>query len=91
MRFFAIISICAALVAAAPVEVVVEAGVADIEVRQAGLTRNELESGSSSACPRVIFIYARASTEVGNMVGHFLSKIQVRAIQVRASLTSSSK
>ncbi|KAK4118688.1 carbohydrate esterase family 5 protein [Parathielavia appendiculata] len=31
-------------------------------------TRNELTSGSSSACPKVIFIFARASTESGNMV-----------------------
>lgn len=68
MKFLAIVTFCAALVAAAPVEVVVEADVADLEVRQAGLTRNELESGSSSACPRVIFIFARASTELGNMV-----------------------
>lgn len=72
MKFLAIISLCAALVAAAPVEapieVAVDAGVADLEVRQTGLTRNELESGSSSACPRVIFIFARASTELGNMV-----------------------
>lgn len=63
MKFLAIISLCAALVAAAPVEVAV-----DLEVRQTGLTRDELQSGSSSACPRVIFIFARASTELGNMV-----------------------
>lgn len=68
MRFLAIVSLCAALVAAAPVEVAVEAGIADLEVRQTGLTRDELQSGSSSACPRVIFIFARASTELGNMV-----------------------
>lgn len=72
MKFLAIVSLCAALVAAAPiegpVEVAVDASVADLEVRQTGLTRNELESGSSSACPRVIFIFARASTELGNMV-----------------------
>lgn len=72
MKFLAIISLCAALVAAvpieSPVEVAVDASVADLEVRQTGLTRDELQSGSSSACPRVIFIFARASTELGNMV-----------------------
>lgn len=72
MKFLAILSLCAALVAAAPIEgpieVAVDASVADLEVRQTGLTRNELETGSSSACPKVIFIFARASTELGNMV-----------------------
>lgn len=72
MKFLAIISLCAALVAAAPVEapveVAIDAGVGALEVRQGGLTRDELQDGSSSACPRVIFIFARASTELGNMV-----------------------
>jgi cutinase len=31
-------------------------------------TRNDLQNGSSSSCPKVIFIFARASTETGNMV-----------------------
>jgi cutinase len=39
-----------------------------LEARQS-LTRNELTSGSSSSCPGVIFIFARGSTESGNMVG----------------------
>ncbi|KAJ0328396.1 hypothetical protein COL5a_005175, partial [Colletotrichum fioriniae] len=62
-----ILSLAVTLAAAAPVEVV-DTGVADLQVRQTGATSNELESGSSSACPKVIFIFARASTEPGNMV-----------------------
>lgn len=31
-------------------------------------TRDDLERGSSSDCPKVIFVFARASTEPGNMV-----------------------
>lgn len=40
-----------------------------LEVRQFGTsTRNELEQGRAGSCPKAIFIFARASTEVGNMV-----------------------
>lgn len=38
-----------------------------LEVRQT-TTRNDLEQGSSSNCPEAILIYARGSTESGNMV-----------------------
>ncbi|KAK3905157.1 cutinase [Staphylotrichum tortipilum] len=38
-----------------------------LAARQTSSTRNDLEAGSASNCPRVIFIFARASTEVGNM------------------------
>ncbi|KAF4850607.1 Cutinase 1 [Colletotrichum siamense] len=63
MKFLSIASLAITLAAAAPVEV--ETGVA-LETRQSS-TRNELETGSSSACPKVIYIFARASTEPGNM------------------------
>ncbi|KAK1723339.1 hypothetical protein CaCOL14_012279 [Colletotrichum acutatum] len=66
MKFFSILSLAVTLAAAAPVEVA-DTAVADLQVRQTGATSNELESGSSSACPKVIFIFARASTEPGNM------------------------
>ncbi|KAI8931309.1 hypothetical protein NX059_011651 [Plenodomus lindquistii] len=39
-----------------------------LEVRQSTIIRNELETGSSAACPRAILIFARGSTEGGNMV-----------------------
>jgi cutinase len=66
MKFFASISLLAGLAAAAPATVPVVAPV-DLEDRQLSSTRNELESGSSSNCPDGILIFARGSTEVGNM------------------------
>uniref|UniRef100_L2FTK7 Cutinase n=1 Tax=Colletotrichum fructicola (strain Nara gc5) TaxID=1213859 RepID=L2FTK7_COLFN len=61
MKFLSVLSLAITLAAAAPVEV--ETGVA-LETRQSS-TRNELETGT--ACPKVIYIFARASTEPGNM------------------------
>lgn len=44
---------------------------AELEKRQSGsITRDDLSNGASSACPPVIFIYARGSTELGNLVSH---------------------
>lgn len=38
-----------------------------IEARQS-INRNDVESGSSSACPKAAYIFARGTTEPGNMV-----------------------
>ncbi|PVI00313.1 carbohydrate esterase family 5 protein [Periconia macrospinosa] len=60
MKFLALTTLFA-LGSAIPVE-------PSIVHRQAVVTsRTELESGSASACPKVIFIWARGSTEPGNM------------------------
>ena len=72
MKSLAIFSILAALSTASPIAVPVpepepEAEVHLLEARQSS-TRNELETGNSAACPRAIFIFARASGEPGNMV-----------------------
>ncbi|KAL2131443.1 hypothetical protein VTI74DRAFT_5112 [Chaetomium olivicolor] len=59
--------LCAAgLAAAVPTQRVDEAA---LEARQYGFsnTANDLQNGRSSACPKVIFICARASTEGSNM------------------------
>ncbi|KAL2127482.1 hypothetical protein VTI74DRAFT_10674 [Chaetomium olivicolor] len=68
MKFLHLLA-AAGLVSAlpAPAAVEVEQPAAEIEARQISSIRNDLETGSSSKCPRVIFIFARASTEPGNM------------------------
>ncbi|KAG5914997.1 hypothetical protein E4U42_000192 [Claviceps africana] len=76
MKSFALASLFTVLVAAAPtpapklahrVQVVAE-NANDLDARQAamGMTRNDLENGQPP-CPRAIFIFARGSTEPGNM------------------------
>ncbi|KAL6703867.1 hypothetical protein ACN47E_009001 [Coniothyrium glycines] len=64
MKFLAL----SALVAfAAAVPVTIEISENELEVRQSSsTTRNELDS-STGACPRAILIYARGSTEGGNL------------------------
>jgi cutinase len=67
MKFFQLLA-AAGLVAALPTAPVEVENAAEIEARQISSTRTDLENGSSSNCPKVIYIFARASTEVGNMV-----------------------
>ncbi|KAK3303663.1 carbohydrate esterase family 5 protein [Chaetomium strumarium] len=58
----------AGLAAALPTAPVEAEAIAELQARQIlSSTRNDLESGSSSNCPKVILIFARGSTEVGNM------------------------
>ncbi|KAH7469589.1 Cutinase 3 [Fusarium oxysporum f. sp. matthiolae] len=65
MKFSIISTLLAATASALP------AGqdAAALEARQLGgsITRNDLANGNSGSCPGVIFIYARGSTESGNL------------------------
>ena len=69
--FSIILGLSAVLASALPVENetrdVTEVAGVQLETRQT-TTRNDLENGSSSRCPDAILIYARGSTEAGNMV-----------------------
>ncbi|KAH7152624.1 cutinase [Dactylonectria macrodidyma] len=70
MKFIGILTFVATLVASAPLDVPRDSNTIDgrglVQARQSS-TRNDLESGSSSSCPKAILIFARASTEPGNM------------------------
>ncbi|KAL2140130.1 hypothetical protein VTI28DRAFT_4212 [Corynascus sepedonium] len=66
MKFLSLLT-AAGLAAALPAPSVEVSNAADIEARQLSSTRNELENGNSASCPSVIFIFARASGEPGNM------------------------
>jgi cutinase len=75
MKSFALLSLFASLALTSPIAVAVpvaapadEPKLITLEARQSSATSNELETGSSAACPRTIFIFARGSTEAGNMV-----------------------
>lgn len=66
MKFLAI-TLLATLAAASPI-ILPESEAIEIQARQLGSSKTELESGSSSACPKAILIFARGSTETGNLV-----------------------
>lgn len=83
MKYLAI-SLLSALAAASPVLVVAPASAVEVEraieiqsaidARQiSSTTRTELESGSAP-CPKAILIFARGSTESGNMVSQRMCK-----------------
>jgi cutinase len=67
MKFTIITALLAASASALPTD---QDTAAAIEARQFGgsSTRNDLSNGNSASCPPVIFIYARGSTETGNLV-----------------------
>jgi hypothetical protein len=70
MKFFAV-SLLASLAAASPIAAPEPSNneMEDLVARQLiGGSRTELESGSSSACPKAILVFARGSTETGNLV-----------------------
>jgi cutinase len=77
-----ILGLSAVLASALPVEQetrdVTEVSGVQLETRQS-TTRNDLESGSSSRCPEAILIYARGSTEPGNMVSCVLTLLARRS------------
>jgi cutinase len=66
MRFLGT-ALFAALALASPI-ILPETEVIELQARQLESSRTELESGSSSACPKAILIFARGSTEIGNLV-----------------------
>ncbi|KAH8729073.1 cutinase-domain-containing protein [Phaeosphaeriaceae sp. PMI808] len=67
MKSLAILSVFVAVSISSPIALPVpEADIVTLEARQSS-TRNELTSGSSSTCPKAIFIFARATGEAGNM------------------------
>ncbi|KAM0322576.1 hypothetical protein ACHAQA_009423 [Verticillium albo-atrum] len=92
MKFFTVLSLAVALTAALPVEPVADEAealvsrneIAVLEARQSS-TRNELESGSASNCPRAILIFARGSTEPGNMVALLCSAVNHKADKMQGS------
>ena len=67
MKFFAV-SLLATLAAASPIAVPEINISGDIEARQLGSSKTELEDGRAGACPKAILIFARGSTESGNLV-----------------------
>ncbi|KAF9690990.1 hypothetical protein EKO04_011195 [Ascochyta lentis] len=66
MKFFVVAFLVATLTAASPI-IPPESEMIEIQARQFGSSKTELESGSSSACPKAILIFARGSTETGNL------------------------
>lgn len=75
MKFLPLLSAAVTLVSAVPIAepepATQEAALLEEEFLSslaAVTTREDLENGSSDSCPSVILIYARGSTQEGNMV-----------------------
>lgn len=67
MKFLPLLA-AAALTAALPTAPIDNPAAAELDARQLGSTSNDLVNGNSANCPKVIYIFARGSTEAGNMV-----------------------
>lgn len=85
MKFCAL-ALLATLAAASPI-VLPESEAIEIQARQLGTSKSELESGSSSACPKAILIFARGSTETGNLVCSFVYHLFILKITIRSIWT----
>lgn len=70
MKCFAF-TLLATLAAATPIAVPEISISGDIEARQLGSSKTELENGQAGACPKAILVFARGSTETGNLVCPF--------------------
>jgi cutinase len=68
MKSAIVASALATLVVAIPAPIAEQEAPEKLEARQSGLNRNELQESNGAPCPQAIFIYARGSTEAGNMV-----------------------
>lgn len=74
MKLLTLLTLVSGLVSALPVEPIDPADHEELytleerELEAQFLSRNELENGNTNSCPRAILIYARGSTEWGNMV-----------------------
>lgn len=72
---FLTLSMMTALAVASPITTRSETA---LEARQLGSsTSNDLQQGQAGACPKAIFIFARASGESGNMVSPDMQSIPV--------------
>lgn len=67
MKSITLLSVITAVASAVPLGDSASEG-AQLEARQLGTTRTDLEDGDAANCPSAILIYARGSTEPGNMV-----------------------
>jgi hypothetical protein len=70
MKLLVTLALAAAFASAIPIDAVSESDSHLLTARAytGGDTSTQLDDGSSAACPKVILIFARASTESGNLV-----------------------
>lgn len=73
MKFFTPLALFAGLAAAAPTAIEAEANIEARQFGSTGDTANEL-TGLFSRCREYTFIFARGSTERGNLVGISLAQ-----------------